>query len=89
MEEKALESPAIDSAKQQFVSCDQCGHTTKTRGGMTLHKKNKHEIPQWDGNDTLDTSKKEISLNDLAAMLKTIKGDLKEVLPTYTQTYRN
>ena len=57
VEEEALESPATDSAKQRLVSCDQCGHTTKTRGGITLHKKK----------------------NVLAAMLNTIKEDLKEV----------
>ena len=35
------------------VSCDECGHTTKTENGIKLHKKKKHEIPQIDGNTSV------------------------------------
>ena len=35
------------------VSCDQCGHTTKTESGMKLHKRKKHDINQIDGNSSI------------------------------------
>ena len=54
VEEQDLEAPSnISTAKNQSVSCEECGHTTKTVGGMKLHVKNKHEISQVDGNTSL------------------------------------
>ena len=32
------------------MSCDICGHKTKTEKGIKLHKKKKHKVPQIDGN---------------------------------------
>ena len=52
-QEVALDSKATHSSKIS-VSCDQCGHKTKTENGMKLHKKNKHAIQQIDGNSSLN-----------------------------------
>ena len=30
------------------MSCDICGHKTKTENGIKFHKKKKHEVPQLD-----------------------------------------
>ena len=35
------------------VSCEECGHITKTVGGMKLHLQNKYIISQVDGNTSL------------------------------------
>ena len=54
VEEQDLGVPSnVSTAKNQSVSCEECGHTTKTVGCMTLHVKNKHEITQVDGNTSL------------------------------------
>ena len=31
----------------ELVSCDQCGHKTKTEGGMKLHKKKSMKYHKW------------------------------------------
>ena len=54
VEEQDLGAPSnFSTAKNQSVSCEECGHTTKTVGDMKLHVKNKHEISQLDGNTSL------------------------------------
>ena len=50
----AMETPAeISEILKPSVSCEECGHTTQTVGGMKLHVKNKHSISQVDGNTSL------------------------------------
>jgi hypothetical protein len=59
--EAVLESKVADSneVEKPSVSCDLCGHRTKTQNGMKLHKKNKHEILQIDGNNSINEEQKE------------------------------
>ena len=56
--QEALEIQASDGKldEQLWVSCDQCGHKTKAKVGIKLHKKTEHELPQFDANDTLSDS---------------------------------
>ena len=42
-----------DVSLMPSVSCDECGHTTKTENGIKLHKKKKHKVPQIDGNTSV------------------------------------
>ena len=51
-EKEALENEAPTSK----VTCEVCGHKTKTVGGMKLHVKNKHEVSQIDGNTSITES---------------------------------
>ena len=48
---EASDIPATDDELDElvWVSCDLCGHETKTEGGMKLHKKNNNEILQGGG----------------------------------------
>ena len=50
---EAQDIPATDDKLDEivWVSCDQCGHKTKTENGMKLNKKKKQDIPQVDAND--------------------------------------
>ena len=53
-DKEAMETPAEGSEHlKPSVSCEECGHTTQTIGGMKLHVKNKHSISQVDGNTSL------------------------------------
>ena len=53
-DKEAMGTPAEGSDDQKpSVSCEECGHTTQTIGGMKLHVKNKHSISQVDGNTSL------------------------------------
>ena len=48
------EKEALENRAATFkVTCEICGHKTKTLGGMKLHVKNKHEVDQIDGNTTM------------------------------------
>ena len=44
------------------VSCNECGHTTKTKNVIKLHRKNKHEVQQIDGNTSISDKKVEEEL---------------------------
>ena len=59
--EAVLESKFADciEVEKLFVSCDFCGHSTKTQNGIKLHKKNKHEILQIDGNNSINEEQKD------------------------------
>ena len=51
---EAVATPADKSVVEKpLVSCEECGHTTQTTGGMKLHIKNKHSISEVDGNTSL------------------------------------
>ena len=41
------------------MSCDLCGHSTKTQNGMKLHKKNKDGVIKVDGNTSINEEHKE------------------------------
>ena len=56
--EKTLDEPVLEpknvdnnSGEKPAVACDECGHSTKTKNGLKLHKKNKHGVPQLDGSE--------------------------------------
>ena len=53
------------------VSCDDCGHKTKTENGIKLHKKKKHEVPQIDGNTSF--SEEQIQEEDFKSQESEIK----------------
>ena len=53
-DKEAVETPSKESKNlKPSVSCEECGHTTKTVGGMKLHVQNKHIISQVHGNTSL------------------------------------
>ena len=92
---EAPDIPATDVKLEElvWVSCDQCGHKTKTENGIKINKKRKHEISQVDANDTLTDSisenedeHKEMpsnqnapNANDVLMALNTLGSSLKEV----------
>ena len=45
-----------ENVEKPLVSCDMCGHTTKTKNGMKLHMQRKHDIDQIDGNTSIEES---------------------------------
>ena len=56
--EKTLDAPVLKpknvdnkSDEKPSVPCDECEHSTKTKNGLKLHKKNKHGVPQLDGSE--------------------------------------
>ena len=56
--EKTLDDPVLEtknvdnnSGEKTAVACDECGHSTKTKNGLKLHKKNKHGVPQLEGSE--------------------------------------
>ena len=54
IQNEALEAAAdIPVSKKCSVTCDICGHKTWTDKGMKLHKRNKHELSQIDGNTSI------------------------------------
>ena len=54
LQDEALKEPANISVPVKCpVTCDICGHTTKTENGMKLHRKNKHELSQIDRNTSV------------------------------------
>ena len=58
--EAAVETPTVKLSQKpkSLITCDVCGHQTKTKNGMELHKKNKHEIgDQLDGFVEMDETK--------------------------------
>ena len=53
LDEPVLEPKNVDNniGEKPSVACDECGHSTKRKNGLKLHKKNKHGIPQLDGSE--------------------------------------
>ena len=58
--EKTLDEPVLDpktvdnnSGEKPSVACDECGHSTKTKNGLKLCKKNKHSVPHLDGSKSV------------------------------------
>ena len=88
-DKEAVETPAKESENlKPSVSCEQCGHTTKTVGGMKLHVQNKHIISQVDGNTSLveiteeETVEKHYSFESLCnfgRLLERLESELKNV----------
>ena len=91
--QEALEIQATDGKldKQLWVSCDQCGHKTKTESGMKLHKNRKQEVPQVDANDThsdstiesddenIEQTTKQPTASDVLMTLNSLASSIKDV----------
>ena len=93
VEEQDLEAPSnISTAKNQSVSCEECGHTTKTVGGMKLHVKNKHEISQVDGNTSLpveETAQKPSCESAFKCDYCEYKNFSKDILKEHMKKHKN
>ena len=64
-----------NSGKKPFVACDECGHSTKTKNGMKLHKKNKHDVPQLDGSEFISEEKEVETQTDVFLSID-IEGEI-------------
>ena len=54
------------------VSCDICGHETKTANGIKLHKQKKHQVDQIDGNSSIADIQEDISEEKITQTVKFI-----------------
>ena len=63
------------------VSCDICGHETKTANGIKLHKQKKHQVDQIDGNSSIADIQEYISEEKITQTVKLIDDKIIQTKP--------
>ena len=59
------------SGEKPSVACDECGHSTETKNGLKLHKKNKHGVLQLDGSEFICEEKEVKTQTDVFLSIDT------------------